>query len=288
MDNLWKWIMRLNAKAFCLVAILFFMGVAGFCAWLYTHPPAPVKDGGDGKPPEPVPARGIGTLDFVTNQLTAEALVIPVDPFRPTIEAIFTNETERAAFLKALKAAQASAAGIAEGTAGAKKEDPFAHLRKKAAVPGGLVGPNGKPMVIPKLSFMGFFQRPDGKQAALFYDSAENTTVFYDTGKQIHGVDIMGANVREAEIRFPDGTTRKLEIGGSVELAPEPAKDPPKKAAPVKPAAGKPGAVAAGKADAKKPKPAQQKGLQKKAVQQKAAQQKVAQQKPALQKKAEK
>jgi len=288
MDNLWKWIMRLNAKAFCLVAILFFMGVAGFCAWLYTHPPAPVKDGGDGKPPEPVPARGIGTLDFVTNQLTAETLAIPVDPFRPTIEAIFTNETERAAFLKALKAAQAAAAGIAEGTAGAKKEDPFAHLRKKAAVPGGLVGPNGKPMVIPKLSFMGFFQRPDGKQAALFYDSAENTTVFYDTGKQIHGVDIMGANVREAEIRFPDGTTRKLEIGGSVELAPEPAKDPPKKAAPVKPAAGKPGAVAAGKADAKKPKPAQQKGLQKKAVQQKAAQQKVAQQKPALQKKAEK
>ena len=283
MDRLWKWIMRLNAAAFCLAAALFFMGVAGFCAWQYTHPPAPVKDGGDGKPPELVPAWAIGTLDFVTNQLTAEALVIPVDPFRPTIEAIFTNETERAAFLKALKAAQAAAAGIAGGAsaAGAKKEDPFAHLRKKAAVPGGLVGPNGKPMVIPKLSFMGFFQRPDGKQAALFYDSAENTTVFYDAGKQIHGVDILGANVREAEIRFPDGTTRKLEIGGSVELAPEPAKDPPKKAAPVKPAAGKPGAVAAGKADAKKPKPAQQKGLQKKAVQQKAAQQK-----PALQKKA--
>lgn len=264
MDNLWKWIMRLNATAFCLVAILFFMGIAGFCAWQYTHPPASVKDGGDGNPPELVPTRGIGTLDFVTNQLTAETLAIPVDPFRPTIEAIFTNETERAAFLKALKAAQAAATGIAgANAAGAKKEDPFAHLRKKAAVPGGLVGPNGKPMVIPKLSFMGFFQRPDGKQAALFYDSAENTTVFYDAGKQIHGVDIMGANVREAEIRFPDGTTRKLEIGGSVELAPEPAKDPPKKAAPAKPAAGK--------ADAKKPKPAQQKGLQKKALQPKAA-----------------
>lgn len=278
MDKLWKWIMRLNAKAFCLVAVLFFAGVAGYCAWLFTHPPAPVKDGGDGKPPEPPPAWTIGALDFVTNQLTAEALVIPVDPFRPTIEAIFTNETERAAFLKALKAAQASAAGIAEGTAGAKKEDPFAHLRKKAAVPGGLVGPDGKPLVIPKLSFMGFFQRPDGKQAALFYDSAENTTVFYDTGKQIHGVDILSANVREAEIRFPDGTTRKLEIGGSVELAPEPAKVPPKPVVPVKPAAGKPGAVAAaGKADAKKQKPAQQKAPQKKAVQQKAAKQKAAQ-----------
>ncbi len=276
MDNLWKWIMRLNATAFCLVAILFFAGVAGFCAWQYTHPPTPVKDGGDGKPPEPVPAWDIGILDFVTNQLTAETLTIPVDPFRPTIEAIFTNETERAAFLKALKAAQAAAAGIAEGAgganaAGAKKEDPFANLRKKASVPSGLVGPNGRPMVIPKLSFMGFFQRPDGKQAALFYDSAENTTVFYDAGKQIHGVDILSANVREAEIRFPDGTTRKLEIGGSVELPPEPAKNPPKKVVPAKPAAGKPGPAAGGKADAKKPKPAQKKGLQKKAAPQKKA-----------------
>ena len=273
MDNLWKWIMRLNAKAFCLMAILFFAGVAGFCAWQYTHPPAPVKDGGDGNPPEFVPPRGIGALDFVTNQLTAEALAIPVDPFRPTIEAIFTNETERAAFLKALKAAQAAAAGIAGGdnAAGAKKEDPFANLRKKAAVPGGLVGPNGRPLVIPKLSFLGFFKRPDGQQAAMFYDSVENTTFFYEAGKQIRGVDIVSANIREAEIRFPDGTSRKLPIGESVELAPEPAKDPPKKAAPVKPAAGKPGAVAAGKADAKKPKPAQKKGLQKKAAPQKKA-----------------
>ncbi|MDD4019854.1 MAG: hypothetical protein PHV28_18140, partial [Kiritimatiellae bacterium] len=126
------------------------------------------------------------------------------------------------------------------------------------------------------LSFMGFFQRPDGKQAALFYDSAENTTVFYDAAEHIHGVDILSANVREAEIRFPDGTTRKLEIGGSVELAPEPAKTPPKKVVPAKPAAGKQGAAAGGKADAKKPKPAQKKGLQKKAAQQKPAPQKKA------------
>lgn len=297
MDTLWKGIMRLNAKAFCLLAMLFFAGVAGFCLWQYRHPAEPIRDHDSAPPPEPPAAVTIGLLDFVTNQLTAETLVMPVDPFRPTIEAIFTNEVERAAFLKALKAAQTAASGISAATgadaAGKAKENPFAHLRKKAPVPGGLVGPDGTPLIIPKLTFVGFFERPDGKRAALFHDSAEQNTVFYDSGKAVHGVEILSANVREAEIRFPDGTTRKLEIGTSVELAPEPAKAKPRPAAKpgakapaaangkAKPAAGKPGAAARGKADAKKPQPPKQKALQQKAVQPKAAQQKPAPQKKA-------
>ena len=244
--------MHLNAKAFCLLAVLIFFGVAAWCGLQYMTPPEPFKDGGE-KTPDLADPVEIGTLHFVSNQLAAEALAIPTDPFRPTIEAIFTNETERVAFIKALRAAQAAAAGLtaaggaggagaagagAAGGAAAKKEDPFAHLRKKAAVPDGLVGPNGQPMVIPKLSFLGFFKRPDGQQAAMFYDSVEKTTIFYETGKQIRGIDIVSANIHEAEIRFPDGSSRKLPIGESIELAPVPAKPKPKPAA-------KPGAQAA-------------------------------------------
>lgn len=245
MDKLWKWVMHLNAKAFCLAASLGFFLVAGFCGWRVLHPPAPLNDGGRDALPELAPAWTLGTLDFVSNQLAAESLTVPVDPFRPTIEAIFTNETERAAFLKALRSAQNAAAGGAGGAAGNKKEDPFAHLRKKDAVPGGLNGPDGQPMVVPKLSFMGFFKRPDGSQAAMFYDSTKKEPFFYDAGKQVHGVEVMSANVREAEIRFPDGTTRRLPIGDSVELAAEPdLNPPPKKAVPVKTAGpGKPGAA---------------------------------------------
>jgi len=256
MDQIWKWVMHLNAKAFCLVATLFFFGVSLWCGWTILHPREQLQDGAHGKAPELAPAWTLGTLDFVSNQLTSESLAIPVDPFRPTIEAIFTNETERAAFLKALKAAQNAAAGLSS-TAGVKKEDPFAHLRKKNAVPGALTGANGLPMVIPKLTFMGFFQRPDGKQAAMFYDSVNDTTVFYDSGKQVHGVDVLDANVHEAKIKFPDGTTRTLPIGGSVELAAEPAKAPPKKAAVPKAAetAAKAGAGKAGAAKAGVAKP---------------------------------
>ena len=274
MDKLWKWVMHLNAKAFCVAATLFFFCVSLWCAWLIMNPYEPLKDGTRGKLPELTQVSPMSTLDFVSNQLAAEALTIPVDPFRPTIEAIFTNETERAAFLKALKAAQNAAAGISSSS-GNKKEDPFAHLRKKDTTPGAVTGPDGQAMIIPKLTFMGFFQRPDGKRAAMFYDSANNTTVFYDAGKQIHGVDMVDANVHEAQIRFPDGTTRTLPIGGSVELAAEPDKNPPKKVPVVKPVAGakpgaalKPGAGAkpgAAKKAAPPQKPAQEKPAQQKA-----------------------
>ena len=277
MDKLWKWVMHLNAKAFCLTATLFFFGVSLWCGWQITHPREPLKDGAHGKMPELAPPWVIGTLDFVSNQLASETLTIPVDPFRRTIEAIFTNETERAAFLKALKAAQSAAAGVAANpAAGAKKEDPFAHLRKKENVPGGPTTPDGKPLVVPKLTFLGFFQRPDGTKAAMFYDSAENTTVFYDSGKQVHGVDVLDANVHEAQIKFPDGSTRTLPIGGSVELAAEPAKGEPKKAAAPTAAAAKP-AAAANKAGGAQKVAKPEGGQQKAAAKQKAAKQKAVQ-----------
>ncbi len=254
MNQLWKGVMHLNAKAFCLAAAFIFFGVMAWCGFRFLNPPSPLKDGGEGKLPDLSQPWAFGTLDFVSNQLAAETLSIPVDPFRPTIEAIFTNETERAAFLKALKAAQNAAAGVGTAPEGTKKEDPFAHLRKKNPESGGLTGADGQPMIIPKLTFMGFFQRPDGKKAAMFYDSANNSTVFYEAGKQVHGVDVLDANVREAQIRLPDGSVTTVAIGESKELAAEPDKNPPKKVAP----AVKPGALA------QQQKPGAKPGLQPK------------------------
>lgn len=256
MDKIWKWIMHLNAKAFCLMAILLFFATSVWCGFKYKTPPVPFKDGSDAKLQLLSENWDIGTLDFVSNQLSAETLTIPFDPFRPTIEAILTNETERVAFLKALKAAQEAAAGLGGGkAAGDKKEDPFAHLRKKEIVPGALVGPDGKPMVVPKISFLGYFQRPDGTRAAMFHNSVDNSLAFYEPGSPVHGLDILNATVNNAEVRFPDGTTRDLKIGETVEMAPEPAagKPAPQPAA-VKPAQ-KPGAAkqpAAAKGNPKK------------------------------------
>ena len=56
MDQLWKWVMHLNAKAFCLAATLGFFMVAAFCGWGVLHPTEPLKDGGNGSLPELPPA----------------------------------------------------------------------------------------------------------------------------------------------------------------------------------------------------------------------------------------
>ena len=227
MRSLWKCIMHLNARAFCFTMLLACIAVAAYCGFKIKTPLEPIRDGTD-KVPELGSAWEITLLDFVSNQFSSSSLIIPVDPFRPTIEAIFTNAAERAAFLAALKKAKEDAAGLTQEE-GAKKKDPFAHLRKKAKVPGQKLGPGGKPMIIPKLTYMGFIKRPDGKQAAVFYDSANKTTIFYDEGHKVHGVDILSASLKTASLRMDDGSTRSLKIGQTVDLAPEEAKTPPKK-----------------------------------------------------------
>ncbi|MBP5227903.1 MAG: hypothetical protein J6336_11015, partial [Kiritimatiellae bacterium] len=121
-------------------------------------------------------------------------------------------------------AANGGAGGGAAGGAG--KADPFAELRKKSQVPGVTTGVNGQKMITPEIAFLGFIERPDGSRAALFSDSTDKSTFFYEPGKQVHGVDILSANVREASIRFPDGTTKNVAIGNKLTLAAEPLKTP--------------------------------------------------------------
>lgn len=235
MDALWKLIMRLNARAVFLLTLALFLGVAGWCWFSYHTPPQPFQEGSGSAQSEFSDAWHLDMLEFVSNQLDGTSISVPFNPFRPTIEAILTNETERAAFLKALKEAQEAVAGGKGGARnGAKKEDPFAHLRKKEVVPGAKVGPDGRPLITPKISFLGFMKRTDGSSAAVFHDSSDNSNLFYEPGGKVHGVEMLSADVRTAEVRMPDGTQRTLNIGETLTLEPEPDKRPPKKLHPKK------------------------------------------------------
>ena len=224
MDKLWKLVMRLNAKLICMAAIALFICTAAWCGLRATVPPVPFPEG-SGEAENSREQISLGTLEYVSNQVSEAGVEVPVDPFRPTLEAIFTNDTQRAAFLNALKKAREAAAGLAGGGKNGKV-DPFAELRNKNQVPGQTLGPNGQPMVTPKISFLGFVQRSDGSKGALFNDSTGGS-FFYEPGKKVHGVEISDANSKSASIKFPDGTTKVMQIGGSVELAAEPAKTPP-------------------------------------------------------------
>jgi len=208
MKQVWKWIMHLDARAFCIIALLFFFLTAGWSSYLYMTPPQPFEEGsGAAKAPGPWL---IGTLDFVNRQLDGEDFVIPVAPFRPTMEAILRSPEVTQALLNAQNNRNQPGG----------RQDPFANLRQNN--PNAPGAPGAAKMITPKISFLGFFKRSDGTLTAMFSDSSNNSTFFYAPGKTVHGIEILGADMKEASIRLPDGSETKIPIGKSVELAPEP------------------------------------------------------------------
>jgi len=232
MKRVWKWIMHLNAMAFCFAALLFFIASAGWSAYQCLTPPEPLNEGTGALPVLPEPWV-IGAVRAVNDQLELDDLVEPVCPFLPTVEAILKSGVNPQDVGNAVVNARNQ---NVDGKGGSPK-DPFANNGKggnrgqqSAATPGT---PGGPKMVTPKIAFLGFIKRSDGSSAAMFSDSSDNSTVFYEPGKEdVHGLKVLGADMTEAKVMFPDGSVGKIPIGKSVELAPEVDKRPPPPAPP--------------------------------------------------------
>lgn len=231
MKKVWKWIMHLNAKAFCLIAALLFLATAGWCVWLYLTPLEPIRDGTGKLPPAPEPWV-IGILDFVTNQVADADLSIPIDPFLPALDAL-TPEA-RAELIRQMEEARKNGGlaslgggkGAGPGPNWPAKGGPGALGGGKGAGGGGAGGPNAPVMITPQITFLGFLRRTDGTSVAMFSDSSDKSTVFYSPGKKVHGIEILGADMKEAHIRMPDGSESKIPFGGFVTLAEEEDKNP--------------------------------------------------------------
>ena len=80
------------------------------------------------------------------------------------------------------------------------------------------------PVIRPRLTYTGFFKRPDGRTAALFHDSAANAAVFKLPGDALRGATLVEANIRHAKLILPSGKEIILAINEAVDLPPEPAK----------------------------------------------------------------
>ncbi|MCL2104308.1 MAG: hypothetical protein FWH21_04535 [Kiritimatiellaeota bacterium] len=221
MKQVWKWVMHLNAKAFCSVATVLFFCTVGYCMFMYMTPPEPIKDGSDNLPDAPK-APEIGILDYVARQLDGDDLFIPLEPFRPTMDAILMNPEQLSQFLTAMNTPRSQ-----NGNAG--KNNPFQNVRNPGSSGGaGADGAGaGEPkMITPKITFPGFFKRSDGTSVAMFTDSTDKSK-FYTEGEIVHGLEILGADMRKATVRYPDGTVREIRVGDFVELTPEPDPNPP-------------------------------------------------------------
>ncbi|MCL1919869.1 MAG: hypothetical protein FWG50_02140 [Kiritimatiellaeota bacterium] len=217
MKQVWKWIMHLNAKAFCAVAALFFAATTLWCGYLYMTPPEPIKEGVGQLPPAPEPWV-IGILDFVSDQAAGDGAVVPLNPFvYPPLDKLSPDALKDV--LNQIAIAKSNPGGGVSTLGNLEGKPPPAGVGDSPA-------PGSAPdMIAPRISFLGFVRRSDGSSVALFADSSDSSSVFYAPGKMIHGIEILGADMKEAQVRYPDGSVGKIPIGGAVELAPEPRKD---------------------------------------------------------------
>lgn len=203
MDRLWKWLMHADAKALFFGAVILFV-VAGVVAWLrYGREAVPQRE-----PPAAGPSvatevptnRDLGVLEFVTNQLSADAATAPVCPFRPDIDTMFAHQ-----------AGGTAASGMTNQHR--VHGDPFAKLRPHHA-------DTPAAPAIPVLAYRGYFQRPDGTYAALFHDSVDDSSKFFTPGTDavLRGVSLLAADRHAAKVRLPSGETKDLAIGDTITL----------------------------------------------------------------------
>ena len=226
--NIWKGVILLNAKIFCIIASALFAGTLVWCALQLPQSTAPFPEGNE-KAGTRSGNLGLSTLAYVSNRV-GDVLSPPVDPFRPAVEATFTNETDRLTFLRSLKASGAAKGAKASGSrlrnGGRGKKNPLAPLPARDTDTGQET--NGVAMVCPRIRYEGFIERPDGSRSMMFRDSTTRASLFYELGEKVHGVQILDADLKRAVLRFPDNSSRAVELGGTLELPAEPA--PPRAA----------------------------------------------------------
>jgi hypothetical protein len=197
MDRLWKHLMQLDARALFFGAVALLVVVIAIVAWLYLHrTPATAQTQKMTDSAISAVCSNIGVLEIVSNQMSADALVVPVNPFRPGIENMGAG-----------------------GTSGSKTN--LTHIRSaKTNLFAGLRPSADNEPVIPTFTFRGYFQRPDRTAAALFYNSADNVSCFYTPGDKIGDAKLLATTIHTAKVQKPDGQTVELAIGDSFTIHP--------------------------------------------------------------------
>jgi hypothetical protein len=194
MDRLWKHLMQLDAKALFFGSVALFVIVVGIVAWLF-FTPAAAQPQKTSQSIAITPERDPGILGLVSNQLAASAVVVPVNPFRPSIENMISRTVSN------------PPPAMATQVRPPNKPKPSQKPQPK---------PNGP--VIPILSFEGFFTRLDGTPVAWFNDSVDGVGHPLIPGDKLRGVKLIAANIRSAKVEKPDGQVLDLALHDSITL----------------------------------------------------------------------
>ena len=219
--------MRTDARSIFVVALLVLLLVTGWRLWVALQPAPPPPPPPPAEPVKLAPFRPLGVIGLVSNQFAAQALVVPVNPFRPTFEMMVRNP--ESGDLESLVTAAAAIAGAGRSgdaraghppVAAVDRQNPGQPRQGRQGRHPAPPAPEAGPPPVPKYAFAGMFQRPDGRVAA-YLKSTLGGGRFLVTGDEIAGCQVLNATADGVMLRLPDGTSRTLiqddapvELGG--------------------------------------------------------------------------
>ena len=216
--------MRTDARSIFVVTLLVFLFATAWRVWVALQPAPPPPPAPPAEPVRLAPFRPLGVIGLVSNQFSAQALVVPVNPFRPTFETMVRNPDS--GDLEAIVAGSTGTVRQATASTGRPPAPDWRGLLRQNPRPRNgrpdsqpaAPAPDAGPPPVPKFAFAGMFQRPDGRVAA-YLKSTLGGGRFLVTGDQIGNCQVLNATADGVMLRQPDGTTRTLVQGDApVEL----------------------------------------------------------------------
>ena len=246
MEKFWKWLMKADAKGLFVASLLFLGGVTAWWGVDLLRAPrkaanASAADTGKEQPLELSDFKPIGVIGFVSNQFAPETLIVPVNPFHPTFEAIvkaLVRQSENGIITITDKDGQQREVhfenGILVDSQGTPVAAPFQRdLTPRQPGQGGQKAGGQTPSFLqkqdgprpqqprtappkpkPRVSFKGVMQRPDGSYAAYVSIKAENTRGrFVKVGDTLGNATVTASGRDGIELTFDDGTKTTLAIG---------------------------------------------------------------------------
>lgn len=236
MEQFWKWLMKMDARGIFVVSVILFLAAGTWSAFTIVHagdeplevaPPSSKAPSLTFNPYQPV-----GVIGFVSNQFTAETLVLSINPFHPTFESIVRSYVARNGKTgepllirgrdgrivapKERREQPPSVAGAGSAPGGDPRPGVAARPGQRgtrtpqAGQQGQRQGQPGRPPAT--IAFKGVMQRPDGKFASYVHDN-EKGPFFVVVGDKIRNAKVVASGKDGVELEFPNGLRVSLGLG---------------------------------------------------------------------------
>ena len=250
MEKFWKWLMKADAKGLFVASLLLLGGVTTWWGVDLARAPRKAANATVDKPDDVQPLKlsafkPIGVIGFVSNQFAPSTLIVPVNPFHPTFEAIvkeLVRHSENGIITIVDKNGNQREVhfenGVLVDSKGNAVATPFQRdLTQRQPGHGGQHAGGQKPAgqlpfwqqnhnprpqqprptppkPKPRVSFKGVMQRPDGAFAAYVSIKAEKTKGrFVMVGDKLGNATVTASSRDGIELTFDDGTKSTLAIG---------------------------------------------------------------------------